>query len=652
MPISAIPPDPGTVATPTKPVLVALAEGDEPVADVARTLLATYAPSAGARRDSIVPLLAARGFVAPLTDAERVAIAADERVDNADEPLPVTADRASPLTTPAGVGAFGQRSALPWALDRLTQRALPLDGAATFTGSGAGVTIYVIDTGIRASHAEYAGRVVMGPDFIDGGTTKGDCNGHGTKVASDAAGLTMGTARQSTIVAVRVLDCNGSGSSVTVVQGIDWVISRVQANPGAAVINMSLGVNGVCLPVNQAALRATQAGITVVAAAGNSNANACNFSPAGAPTAVTVGATDVTDTRASFSNWGSCVDVYAPGANVDGADHASDAAYAAWSGTSAASPYVAGLAALYLEQYPTATPAQVSSALVAGATPGVVKGTNVTPNRLAYLPADASAPATGTPAGTPTNGFVPPPDAKATITCVRRACTFDGRASTDASGITRWAWQFGDGSAGSGATTAHKFTRNGTFIAGLTITTARGVIDTRQDTVVVSDGAPTAQAVATCTGWTCAFSAARSTDDGTITRYAWTFANASATASSGSSPTLTRTFKAAGTYTATLIVTDDAGQTATVQVTARTTPRPPVAVARVTCTGRTCTFDGTSSTDDIAVAGYTWDFLDGTFQTGGKVTTTYASAGTKRFKLTVRNTSGLSTTMSGQFTLR
>lgn len=646
-------------AAPTRSVLVMLTDGDEPVTEVARSLMAQYAPNAGARRDSIVPLEASRGFVAPLTDGERTGIASDERVDNADAPQIVTADD-RPAFGPAGVGAFGQNrilmgataASLSWALDRMTQRALPLDNTATFTGTGSGVTIYIVDTGIRSTHAEYAGRVTMGPDYIDGGTTTGDCQGHGTRVASDAAGLTMGTARESKIVAVRVLGCDGSGSSTGIVQALDWIVTQVAANPGPAVVNMSLGINGVCAPVNAAVARATAAGVAVVVAAGNSNLNACNVSPASAPSAITVGATDITDTRASFSNYGSCLDLYAPGASVDGAEKSGDNSYSLWSGTSAASPFVAGLAALYLEQFPTATPAQVSSGLVASSTPNVLKGTNATPNKLAYLPASSAPSNGGTGGGTTPGGFIAPPSAKTSLTCVRRNCTYDGRSSTDGVGITKYSWVFGDNTVGSGATQTHKYKTNGTFYPTLTISTLRGVTSVRQDTVVVTDGAPIAQATATCSGWTCTFNASRSTDDGTIAKYGWAFANASAASSSGVSSSISRTFKAAGTYTVTLTVTDDAGQTGTVQVNAVTTPRAPTPAVKVTCVARVCTFDGTGSKDDIAVTGYTWDFLDGTFQTGSKVTTTYASAGIKKFKLTVRNGANLSTSLSGQFTLK
>jgi subtilisin family serine protease len=412
---------------PSQPTLVMLVDGDEPVVDVARAVVTRINPAAGARLDSIVPLEEGRGFVVPLTSGEATAANRDERVAYAEEPLIVNADGDAPWMKllPARYVAGGTRSpsmaaAPPWALDRMTQRALPLDNAAVFIGTGAGVTIYIIDTGILDTHAEYAGRVTKGPDYINGGTVTGDCNGHGTMVASDAAGATVGVARQAKIVAVRVLGCNGSGSTIGIIQAIDWVTARARAAGGPAVINMSLGAVGGSFGVNEAVARATTAGVTVVVAAGNSNADACGATPASAPSAITVGATDVRDARAAFSNFGSCVDLYAPGAGVAGASASGNGAYVSWSGTSASAPFVAGVAALYLEESPRSTPAQVAAALVSGATPNVVTGPNATPNRLVFLPGGTLAPGTG---GTPSNAapttFVSPPTARSSVTSSR-----------------------------------------------------------------------------------------------------------------------------------------------------------------------------------------------------------------------------------------
>jgi aqualysin 1 len=276
-----------------------------------------------------------------------------------------------------------------WGLDRTDQRALPLSGSYSYFSTGKGVRAYIIDTGILETHSEVKGRVAAGVTFINDGRGTTDCAGHGTHVAGTVGGRTWGMAKGVTLVPVRVLDCNGSGWMSDVIAGIDWVTANA-VKP--AVINMSLG-GGVSSAVNEAVANAVAAGITVSVAAGNSSESACNFSPASEPSAITVGATASTDARASFSNFGTCVDVFAPGASITSAGISSTTASAVMSGTSMAAPHVAGLAALYLQSNPTASPASVVAAIKAAATTGKVTDRGAgSPDALIYTDLTAVSP--------------------------------------------------------------------------------------------------------------------------------------------------------------------------------------------------------------------------------------------------------------------
>lgn len=278
-----------------------------------------------------------------------------------------------------------------WGLDRIDQRNLPGNNIYSYSTTGAGVDAYVVDSGILTTHSQFTDRVRSGFDAFNG--TASDCNGHGTHVAGTIAGSTFGVAPKASLVAVKALDCNGSGTISGVIAAIDWVIGDHTTRP--AVMNLSLGTSKSA-SLESAVDRAFADGITVVVAAGNSNIDACTTSPSGnRSSALTVGASTETDTRASFSNFGNCLDLFAPGTNIVSAGISSTASTAIMSGTSMAGPHVAGLAARYLSSAPSAAPLAVMSEIVNAATPNVVTSAGtLSPTSLAYGNPDEIAPST------------------------------------------------------------------------------------------------------------------------------------------------------------------------------------------------------------------------------------------------------------------
>ncbi|UQU63130.1 S8 family peptidase [Couchioplanes caeruleus] len=278
------------------------------------------------------------------------------------------------------VSLLATQSNATWGLDRIDQRNRPLSTTYTYSQTASNVTAYIIDTGIKYTHNDFGGRASFGYDAVGSGGV--DCNGHGTHVAGTVGGTTYGVAKQVRLVGVRVLNCSGSGTNAGVIAGVNWVTSNARK---PAVANMSLG-GGVSSALDSAVANSISSGVTYALAAGNSNANACNSSPSRVASAITVGATTSTDARASYSNYGTCLDIFAPGSSITSDWYSSNTATNTISGTSMASPHVAGAAALVLSANPSYSPAQVRDSLVNNATANVVTSPGSgSPNRLLFV---------------------------------------------------------------------------------------------------------------------------------------------------------------------------------------------------------------------------------------------------------------------------
>jgi subtilisin family serine protease len=372
--------------------VVKFADGTDNTRELAQTLASTH----GATLHHVFGH-AAKGFSVTVpesqVDAFLAALAQQPAVDRVEEDQPFHAAQVS-------------QTGAPWGLDRIDQRYLPLNGTYSYLASGQGVTVYVVDTGIRATHTEFAGRVPAGFSSVQDGWGTSDCNGHGTHVAGTIGGKTWGVAKGVNLVPVRVLDCNGIGSSGSVAAGLDWVAAHVS---GPAIVNIAMDGPPSSL-INAAVDNLVARGVTVVGAAGNSGDNACNYTPSSASSILAVASTGKDDRRSNFSNTGSCVGVFAPGDSIPSAYWNADNATGTLSGTSMASAHVAGIAAIYLQTHPAAVASEVIGAIQNAATIGQVSNAGAgSPTTLLYSDLTSTSPVPSPPISGPISSPISAP---------------------------------------------------------------------------------------------------------------------------------------------------------------------------------------------------------------------------------------------------
>lgn len=417
---------------------------------------------------------ALHGFSAHMTREEALSIASDPSVAYVEQ------DR--------NVQTAGTQLNATWGIDRIDQSALPLDGSYSYSATGAGVNVYIIDTGIRRTHSQFGGRVVPAFTAIADGYGPDGCHWHGTHVAGTAGGADVGVAKAVTLYSVRVLDCTGNGTTSGVIAGIDWVTTN-RIRP--AVANMSLEAS-FSQALNDAVQRAIDAGVSMVVAAGNFSTDACQFSPASVPGAITVGATANNDAMASYSNSGACVDLFAPGSGISSAWNSDDVALGTASGTSMASPHAAGAAALYLQINPSASPADVAAALASSATAGVLTGLGAGSSNSLLRVNGSSGSVAPAPAPAPAPPPTSAPTASFTASCNKGNCSFDGSSSASTASIASYNWGFGDGTASITAAspyTSHTYSSKGNYsvTVSLTVTDGNGLKSTIQKSISIKN---------------------------------------------------------------------------------------------------------------------------------------------------------------------
>jgi subtilisin family serine protease len=406
---------------------------------------------------------ALRGFSARLPDAAVDALSHNPNIES------IEAD--------ALIEVEGVESPVPsWGLDRIDQVKNHLDSKYDYASpAGNGVNVYIVDTGIRTTHADFGGRAFEAFTSVNDSLGATDCIGHGTHVAGTVGGTAYGVAKNVRLLSVRVLPCSGSAPMSDLIAALDWIAQNREL---PAVVNISLSGEHSDA-ANQAVAGVVATGAVVVAAAGNDFGDACVHSPGSASDALTVGATNAADLQAGYSNFGPCVDLLAPGTLIKSDYFGTDTSTALMSGTSMATPHVSGAAALYLSLNPKATPVQVASAILRTATSGIITNLGAgSPNLLLYTGALSSwAPVpdpTPTPTPTPSDN---PPTASFTASCSKAGCAFDASASTDDVGIATYSWDFGDGTSSvisTSATATHAYPAGGAYMVVLTVTDTAG----------------------------------------------------------------------------------------------------------------------------------------------------------------------------------
>ncbi|HEU4642121.1 MAG TPA: S8 family serine peptidase [Gemmatimonadaceae bacterium] len=589
------------------------------------------------RRDAIEHTYryAMKGFAARLTASQIEQLRQDPAVDRIEPDLIVHAQS----TTESGAD---------WGIDRIDERDLPLSGTYTYSGTGSGVSIYILDTGVRFTHTEFGGRAHLGYDAFGG--SGNDCNGHGTHVAGTAAGSKYGVAKGATIYSVRVLGCDGSAALSSIIAGIDWVTAH---HHSPAVANMSLGA-GISPLLDSTVKKSVNSGVTYTVAAGNSGADACGMSPQRVSSVITVGATDRNDARPSWSNYGSCVDVFAPGVYINGADYFSDVSTSYMNGTSMAAPFVAGVAALYLQQHPSASPSQVQQAIVSNATSGRLTNTSGSPNLLVYSGfLNSSTPTTSpsTTSGGPTASY--------TFSCQSTSCSFDASGSTAPNGILAYSWYFGDGLQAGVERPAHDFPSAGTYSVKLVVVDKKGLTSSVTKSVTTGSSSTSSSSSSSTSGFSVSCSGLGCHFDGSALQaagakvFSWYFGDGyqAGTVSPG------HDYPSAGTYTVKLVTVDGSGKvsttskTITVGSSSTSTSSTTSSTFAYSCQGYGCAFDGSKFSVPVSAVAYSWYFGDG-YQAGTlNPLHDYASHGTRTVKLVVVGSDGMTYSTSRSVTM-